>query len=119
MASIVPESSVAALILLLLASPVAKPSERPNTDMHQQHDVNDPGHFYSRYCCNLQDCRPIEDSDVKLTKKGYSLFGGKYIIPYGDTRIKISGDSKYHACERVGEWGETYIQCLYIPPTGA
>lgn len=117
MTSIVTESGAAALILLLLAAPVAKPAERPTVDMHQKHDVNDPDHWYDRFCCSLEDCRPISDEDVVLTKKGYSLFGGKYIIPYKDTRIKISQDGKYHACERAGEWGESYIQCLYVPPT--
>ena len=70
--------------------------------------------FYSVECCNDQDCSPLPDGAVTITKDGYVWKGE--LFPYGEKRIKYSPDGKYHGCELA--YTKTKI-CLYVPPQGA
>lgn len=76
------------------------------------HDVQ-AHEFYSIECCNEQDCAPLPDGAVKITKTGY-LWDGELFV-YGERRIKYSPDGKYHGCAYRYSGNKL---CLYVPPQG-
>jgi hypothetical protein len=65
-------------------------------------------------CCGLNDCAPIENSEVRLVREGYAVkFGdGEVVIPDRDTLH--SPDGRFHKCV----WGGQ-VKCLFVPPLGA
>lgn len=90
-----------------------------------KHDPNDPSHWYSYYCCHLNDCGPVKE--WKKVDGGWIVTNGmglKAFLPEhfeSDPKItkKPSQDTEYHACitidMRNAEDGKGRIQCLYVP----
>lgn len=64
------------------------------------------GWVYPPGCCNGADCRP---EALITTDKGYLIPSVMETIPYGDSRIRESGDAETHVC-RTGH----SIYCIYI-----
>lgn len=88
---------------------------------------------YSASCCSNQDCAQIADVTVTVTAEGYevALAPGDhpmvvaprvYLIPFGDKRIRDSGDHHYHACIGVTapqfKYEQQRLICLYRPTGG-
>lgn len=65
------------------------------------------GWIYPPGCCNGTDCRPEQ---IVTTPKGFLVPALNVTIPYGDGRIRPSGDSETHVCR--DDWS---VFCLYIP----
>jgi len=71
------------------------------------------GHsWYESWCCNGQDCRPIEAERVTARPDGYHVEGYDRVVPYSEARP--SGDKDYHVCEIPAG----HIRCFYAPPGG-
>lgn len=67
--------------------------------------------WYDPWCCNGEDCKPVEDpSEVRALPDGYHF--RQWVIPYKDA--KVSGDSGYHWCELP----KGTMRCFYAPPGG-
>ncbi len=96
------------------------------------HDAS-TGWAYSTACCSNQDCAQIEDVTVTVTAEGYevALAPGDhpmvvaprvYLIPFGDDRIRDSGDHHYHACIGVTapqfQYEQQRMICFYRPTAG-
>lgn len=91
------------------------------------------GWSYSTQCCSNQDCAQIADVTVTITAEGYevALAPGDhpmvvaprvYVIPFGDERIRDSGDKHFHACIGVTapqyQYEQQRLICLYRPTAG-
>jgi hypothetical protein len=70
--------------------------------------------FYSTYCCDDQDCRPVRTDAVRAEKDGWRILLTGELWPYEDTQE--SPDGAFHWCE----WpvGSRKTRCLYAPPMG-
>lgn len=84
------------------------------------------GWSYDAACCNTRDCAPIETVFVEIRADGYhvTIPGGAHtyvpetryeFLPWGDRRLRRSGDEFYHACVTPGG----SFLCLYTPDMGA
>ena len=102
----------------------------------QEHNLQDPNHFYDRDCCDTRDCVPVLKTEFK--PDGTTLF---YTKKFGVVTIKQSKwgelarvkklrpskDSGFHVCvvtfygdhfnERGGE-PEKFVRCVYAPGGG-
>ena len=88
------------------------------------------GMDYDPWCCNGGDCSELPEDAVVAGPNGWvvTLKRGqhpmvhspevRHVIPYkptGVTRIKPSGDGKFHLCL----WPtEADVRCFYVPPQG-
>ena len=68
--------------------------------------------WYDPWCCNGQDCRPIDAERVTARPDGYHVEGYDRVVPYSEARP--SGDTDYHVCEIPAG----HIRCFYVPPGG-
>lgn len=70
--------------------------------------------WYSIECCSGHDCAPTEA--VTEGPDGYAvqLKTARALIPYGDSRIKVSVDKDFHVCEPY----PGHVRCLYVPSRG-
>lgn len=93
------------------------------------------GWEYDASCCSQQDCAPAPDGAVREVAGGWrvTLRAGEnprvksgevsFFVPYGDRRIKPSGDGHFHPClfpdviNETAQQGLTLL-CLYVPPGG-
>lgn len=94
------------------------------------------GWEYDRHaCCHGDDCHHAPPHAVREMSGGWlvTLHAGEhprvksgsvqFFVPYGDPRIKPSGDSMFHPCLFPFELNETArggftLLCLYVPPGG-
>lgn len=76
------------------------------------------GWKYGLECCSLIDCSQAKPEDVRETKNGYVIVRTGELIPYGDSRIKISKDEFFHRCTPQGNLDAKRSICLYIPDRG-
>lgn len=91
----------------------------------QQHDPNNPDHWYDFYCCRLNDCAPVtswekvEDGWILTTKAGRKALLPKDYMNMTRISKKPSKDAEFHACipidMREASDGKGMIVCLYIP----
>lgn len=91
----------------------------------QQHDPNNPGHWYDMYCCHLQDCAPVtawekvDDGWILTIKNGRKALLPKDYMNITTITKKPSRDAEFHACipvdMREAADGKGQILCLYIP----
>lgn len=65
------------------------------------------GWEYPPGCCNGKECHP---SPIEMRKDGYWLPEVQVLVPYGDHRIKPSGDADTHICNNGSA-----VYCIYIP----
>ena len=88
------------------------------------HDAPE-GWTYPTGCCSGVDCRPVNSTEspyqsaVKVLERpeGYVISTTGEIIPYNDTKVRISKDIYYHWCSVNGlDTGATH--CLFVPPRG-
>ena len=70
--------------------------------------------WYSKFCCNEFDCRPLLESEYRITDEGYFIVPSGMMVPFGDKRIKPSADAGIHACFISGE-PKNGVRCLYVP----
>lgn len=65
-----------------------------------EHGVGNLPDWYDPGCCNLRDCRPVEDKDIEFVTQGGSDFVRH--IPTGllfqRSQWKTSQDERYHVC---------------------
>lgn len=73
------------------------------------------GWAYDYACCSDKDCRPVPNAEVNEGQGGYSYRGQS--IPYGDRRIRQSGDEHFHVCTVAGK-PDGRVLCLYEPVRG-
>lgn len=91
----------------------------------QEHNPNDPNHWYDMYCCNLNDCSPVADWEqvdggwILTTKQGRKALLPKDYMNITSITKKPSKDAEFHACINVdmrnAADGKGNIVCLYIP----
>ncbi len=79
---------------------------------------NPLGWKYGLECCSLIDCAPASSSDIRETKNGYVIVRTGELIPYGDSRIKLSKDELFHRCTPQGNLDAKRSICLYVPDRG-
>jgi hypothetical protein len=88
------------------------------------------GFDYDPWCCNGGDCSELPEDAVVAGPEGWivTLCKGehpmvhspqvRHVIPYkptGVTRVKPSGDGKFHLCLFPTERD---VRCFYVPPQG-
>lgn len=61
--------------------------------------------WYDPYCCNGQDCGPVE-KEPTTTKGGYLING--QVFPF--SKVRASKDNRFHVCI----WGGK-VRCVYAP----
>ncbi len=113
-------------LLLLIASPaLAHDAEQWIADKHLRDPVS------KGFCCGPQDCRVLEDNEVKEVTGGFAIHivemhaaDGLHMtvgtvddtVPYNRT-LPFSPDNRYHACL---DWNypnnSAKVRCLIIPP---
>lgn len=84
-------------------------------------DTAEAHDFYDYVCCHDRDCRPIAFDDVRVTPQGYVLVRTGTVIPFGDSRIRMTPaediEQRYHLCTTTGKM-TGMILCLYVPQGG-
>lgn len=93
------------------------------------------GWMYDVSCCSTHDCAEIANAAVRVTAEGYEVtlrpgdhmmivWERTYRIPFGDPRIRRSGDEFFHVCigsstpsPSSGVEAQRMI-CLYVPDMG-
>jgi hypothetical protein len=75
-----------------------------------------PHSWYDPDCCSSQDCEPVKHVAFVDSERGVlpvmivtTSLGTQPITP--DTKIRVSKDSRMHACIWQGK-----LLCLYMPP---
>lgn len=73
--------------------------------------------WYPIECCSERDCQPIDDSDVRMTSRGWEIEGSGEVVPFGDRRERISPDGEFHLCSRAFAvpGGDDRAICLFVP----
>lgn len=100
-------------------------SNQELNDLDHLHGSDGIPDWYDTDCCNLQDCKPVDDETITFGKSesgapvviyteaerpGYK--GGVLrVFVYEKSRWRTSKDERYHACHR----GDT-VYCVYIRP---
>jgi hypothetical protein len=78
-------------------------------------------------CCLGRECAQVPDTAVREVEGGYrvTILAGQHpmlpvgsapvsgFVPFGDARIRLSGDRWRHVCIVYGRIG-----CVYLPPPG-
>jgi hypothetical protein len=72
------------------------------------------GWEYPPGCCNgaKNECHPAV---ILETDKGYVVVEASVLVPFGDARIKPSGDSEWHVCDTFNPNYGWSVHCVYIP----
>jgi hypothetical protein len=73
------------------------------------------GWAYGFDCCSMIDCWQEKDGAIAVTSQGYRVVLTGEIIPYGDMRIRRSGDQFFHRCTAAGDPRVGHSICLYVP----
>lgn len=123
-------SAVAIVISLLVVGQSGSQDFEGMPFPQMPHDMSDPNHWYPSECCSMRDCYPLDPSEYKEEKGGFSILPSKEFIPDNETRI--SKDGRVHRCsigaDRSGPTighkehgpfsGSSYLggACLFIPP---
>lgn len=73
--------------------------------------------WYPLKCCSDRDCQPIDQSEVRMTPKGWEIAATGEVIPFGDRREQYSPDGEFHRCSRafVQSNAEDRTICLFVP----
>lgn len=83
--------------------------------------------LYDFDCCPNDDCKVQDASAVLLQAEGYYLPELDVLIRFGDPRLHVSRDGRYHICTRTlatpdlsqtvidNIGGERVLKCLYVP----
>lgn len=72
--------------------------------------------WYPYSCCSDKDCRPVHESEVRLTAAGWFVIRTGETIPFAKARV--SPDGRFHICSFGGlDDGRTI--CLFAPGTGS
>lgn len=85
-----------------------------------EHGANDLPDWYDPQCCNLQDCRPVPDSELS-----FGMLDGAPVVyhqPSGaifqKEKWKVSQDERYHVCVRIVNPGTENqylgVYCVYL-----
>ncbi|MCF3640931.1 hypothetical protein LXM94_13215 [Rhizobium sp. TRM95111] len=73
------------------------------------------GWSYPYSCCSDNDCRPVATKSISEKPGGYVVNVTGEVVPYTDTRVRVSPDGEFHWCSVAGkEKGRTI--CLFVPP---
>ena len=82
--------------------------------------------WYEPSCCSGRDCARMAFEEIGQTREGYVLDlepgdhpmitrAQRYVVPYGDRRIKLSQDGFFHVC--ILAHSQT-LACFYEPLSG-
>jgi hypothetical protein len=77
------------------------------------------GWSYDPVCCGGEDCRMLQDYEVRELPNGWQTPAG--LIDYSDKRIRPSQDGRFHICIRDNSHNRPYppfMLCFYVPPRG-
>lgn len=90
-------------------------------DPNHQHGINVPD-WYDASCCNLQDCRPVPDSEIDFSMEmdGPAVVHKPTGIKFDRQKWRNSKDERYHVCYRphgTGADGKPMfsVYCVYLP----
>ncbi|MQW89491.1 hypothetical protein [Sinorhizobium saheli] len=73
------------------------------------------GWQYPTACCSNLDCRQVAGTAISERPQGYIVNATGEVLPYADSRVRISPDGAYHWCSAAGKaYGKTI--CLFVPP---
>lgn len=72
------------------------------------------GWAYDAACCSGRDCRPVTPGEVTAGPRGFEVAPTGEIIPYGDRKLRPSGDGTTHRC-MVGGNATSPTICIYVP----
>lgn len=81
-----------------------------------QHGVNVPD-WYDSDCCDLQDCRPVPDTDVEEIDHNVFLHkptGLEFRDTAANKVVRQSKDGRFHVCYRGTSRGNYIGYCIYI-----
>jgi hypothetical protein len=84
------------------------------------------GWAYSSDCCSSIDCYEVPDGRVTAAADGWRIKlqpgdhpfvprGLTATVPYGDARVRQSGDEHFHVCLSMST---SHVLCVYAPPMG-
>ena len=68
---------------------------------------------YGIECCSVNDCYQLKTT-VTATQTGWLISETGELIPYGDSRLRVSRDEFFHRCAFGGGTDKRAI-CLYVP----
>lgn len=98
-------------ILILIISLAFALSMAKAQDQDHLHGVDNIPDWYDPDCCNLRDCRPVENKDVDFGTDKFNQPVATYKeLTYDKSRWRKSKDERYHACFRGN-----VAYCIYIP----
>ncbi|MGH0295393.1 hypothetical protein [Sinorhizobium meliloti] len=73
------------------------------------------GWQYPSACCSTMDCRKVAQTAISERPQGYIVRATGEVLPYADSRVRMSPDGEYHWCSAAGKvYGKTI--CLFVPP---
>jgi len=73
------------------------------------------GWSYPYACCSTDDCRPVAETAIREGPDGYVIRASGEVVPYADSRVRVSPDGDFHWCSVAGEATSRTI-CLFVPP---
>lgn len=77
--------------------------------------------WYPRDCRSGCDCRPVADTDVRVTAGGWLVVATGEVIAFHDTKLRQSRDGQFHRCSprfcKAGSADRTI--CLFTPGMGS
>lgn len=76
------------------------------------------GWSYSPACCSNRDCGQVPADWISEGQDGVRIMPTGEVIPYSDSRIKVSPDGLVHWCRSPYDPSPRTI-CLYLPSRGA
>lgn len=77
--------------------------------------------WYPTECCyggkSGGDCAPIPTESMTPAPNGWTYKPTGETIPFGDTRLRISEDGRFHRCVMYVPTGmASKTRCLFVPP---
>lgn len=74
------------------------------------------GWSYPYSCCSSYDCREAKPAEITERAEGFVVGSTGEIVPYGDKRVRVSPDGRFHWCahQEGPDAGRTI--CLFAPP---
>lgn len=105
---------LAALAPVLLSSP-SQTAEREPLPWAPIGEIRDPES--GDFCCNHQDCDPLDDNLVSVAEDGYSLWNGEF-IPWRRVIAPRAGwerDGRYWRCKYLSGERKGKTRCFVAP----
>lgn len=100
-------------VMLIMSLILAAYSYRTAKAQEHKHGITVPD-WYDPECCNLKDCRPVEDETIDFSNNAFGpilVYTKENIkLDFPKSRWRNSKDEHYHVCYR----GDV-VYCAYLP----